>query len=129
MARRLIDEVINAGSMESFDELVAEDYVDRSDASPVAGKEPYRELIVQTRQTFPDLHMTIEGMVGSGDTVVLRFRASGTQAGELFGVPPTGRRLEWTGIGWLRFQDGRLVERWNESDMISVLQQLGAIPG
>lgn len=121
--------MINNGSMESFDELVAEDYVDRSDATPVAGREPYRELIAETRQTFPDLHMTIEGMVASGDTVVLRFRATGTHQRELFGVPPTGRRLEWTGIGWLRFEDGRLVERWNESDMLSVLQQLGAIPG
>jgi predicted ester cyclase len=47
---------------------------------------------------------------------------------ELFGVPPTGRRLEWSGIGWLRFEDGRLVERGNESDMLGVLQQLGALP-
>jgi predicted ester cyclase len=44
------------------------------------------------------------------------------------GMPPTGKRISVTGIDIFRFEGGKIVEHWNQSDMLGLLQQLGAIP-
>jgi steroid delta-isomerase-like uncharacterized protein len=124
LVRRIVDEVINRGEMESFDELVATDYVDLAEGEQPVGREEYRELIAETRAALPDLEMTIEGEVAEGDTVAIRFRASATHSGEFLGVPPTGRRLEWVGMGWLRIRDGQIVERRNVTDVHGLLEQV-----
>lgn len=122
--RRLVEEVINRGDMEAFDELVAADYVDLSEESDPVGRDEYRELVRETLAALPDLHMTIEGEVAEGDTVAIRFRASARHAGPFLGVPATGRTLTWSGMGWLRVRDGQVIERRNVTDVHGILQQL-----
>jgi predicted ester cyclase len=46
----------------------------------------------------------------------------------MFGIPPTGNRIEIHGISFFRFADGKIVEDWVEENTLSVLQQLGVIP-
>jgi steroid delta-isomerase-like uncharacterized protein len=124
IVRRLVEDVINRGDLEAFDELVATDYVDLSDESDPVGRDEYKELVRATRAALPDLHLIIEGEVAERDTVALRFRATATHAGPFLGVPSTGRRLEWTGMGWLRVRDGQVIERRNVTDVHGILQQL-----
>jgi predicted ester cyclase len=68
-------------------------------------------------------------MVAEGDKVVIRFRGSGTHEGdtEAFG-PPTGKRMEITGITITRHSEGKLVEAWTNFDALGMMQQLGMIP-
>jgi predicted ester cyclase len=68
-------------------------------------------------------------MVAEGDMVVMRFRGSGTHEGETeaFG-PPTGKRMEITGITIKRLSDGKIVEAWTNFDALGMMQQLGMIP-
>jgi predicted ester cyclase len=67
-------------------------------------------------------------MVAEGDKVVMRFRGSGTHEGETeaFG-PPTGKRMEITGITIKRLSEGKIVEAWTNSDALGMMQQLGLI--
>lgn len=44
------------------------------------------------------------------------------------GIPPTGKNIEVTGMTVIRFGGGKFVERWSLVDMLSWLQQLGALP-
>jgi steroid delta-isomerase-like uncharacterized protein len=125
VVRRLIEDVINGGDLEAFDELIAADYVDLADVGDPVGRDEYRELVRETRAAMPDLHMVIEATVAEGDTVAVRFRATATHAGPFLGVEASGRRLEWIGMGWLRVRDGQVVERCNITDIHSILQQLG----
>ncbi len=53
--------------------------------------------------------------------MVGRFRWTATHGGEFMGVPATGRRISIEGIGILRIVDGRMVERWNVTDVIGLL--------
>ena len=39
-----------------------------------------------------------------------------------------GRQIDVEAIGILRIVDGRLVERWNVTDVFSLLQQIGGLP-
>jgi predicted ester cyclase len=53
---------------------------------------------------------------------------SGTQEGELEGIPPTGNRVEFSGIMIDRFSGGKLAETWDNYDALGMMQQLGVIP-
>jgi predicted ester cyclase len=74
---------------------------------------------------FPDLRLTIEDQVGSGDRIAFRWHATGTHTGPLGGVPPTGRRVALDGLIVDHLRDGRVVERWEQWDQPGMLAQLG----
>ena len=76
---------------------------------------------------FPDLHYTVEDLVAEGDKVVVRYTGRGTQQGELWGIPPTGKQMTYTGILIWRFAEGKIAEHWAEPDRLGLMQQLGVI--
>ncbi len=57
------------------------------------------------------------------------FIATGTHQGELMGVPGNGRTLTLRGVNIFRVRDDRIVERWGRLDELSLLRQLGIVPG
>jgi predicted ester cyclase len=42
-------------------------------------------------------------------------------------IPPTGKRISFTGIYIVRIVNGKIVEHWGEEDSVSLLQQLGVL--
>jgi predicted ester cyclase len=80
---------------------------------------------------FPDLRLTVESAVGEGDLVAQRVHFAGTHSGEFQGLPPTDRKVEFSGLELNRFVDGRVAEHWFQLDALGLLQQLGlvVIPG
>src|SRR5919199_3976998 len=77
---------------------------------------------------FPDMHYTLEDLIAEGDKVVHRYAFRGTHQGDFMGVPATGKVVTYTGIYISRLAGGKFVEDWCSVDMLSLLQQLGAIP-
>jgi predicted ester cyclase len=75
-----------------------------------------------------DLRVVIEDMIAEGDKVVMRYRIEGTHEGELFGVPPTGRRVSIESITVERVSGSKIREHWRVTDTLDMMQQLGAIP-
>ena len=57
-----------------------------------------------------------------------RLRGRATFRGEILGIPPNGKVVEIEGISIHRLADGKLVEHWAQADLLSFMQQLGAIP-
>jgi steroid delta-isomerase-like uncharacterized protein len=127
--RRFLDEMFNKGRYTTADELLSVDFVDHS---PLQGLPPNRDGFKQSfvifRNVFPDMLYAIEDIVAEGDMVVVRWSATGTQKGELMGLPPTGKHIAITGIDIFRLANGKLVEMWLSWDQLGMLQQLGAIP-
>ena len=81
------------------------------------------------RAAFPDMQMNAEEVLVSGDRTVTRGTATGTHQGELMGMPPSGKRIEVKFIDIMQFNDAGVVrEHWGLMDMLSMMQQLGAIP-
>jgi steroid delta-isomerase-like uncharacterized protein len=89
------------------------------------GHRQYSEAMIAA---FPDIERSIEDLVAEGDKVVARWTARGTHTGDFQGLPPSGKVATSSGITIFRIADGRIVEEWSESDMLGLLQQLGAIP-
>jgi len=121
---------INAHDVDGFCEHLADGFVEHETAP---GLEPTKEGVRQFFQmymaAFADLRFEVEDVLPSGDKVVARFRATGTQTGEFMGMPPTGRSVDVGGIDIIRFgEDGLAHEHWGLFDAMAMMQQLGAIP-
>jgi steroid delta-isomerase-like uncharacterized protein len=112
----------------THDELYGPEWVGRFPGMPPLDAEGHRQYSEAMINAFPDIDRTIEDLVAEGDKVVARWTARGTHTGDFQGLPPTGKVATSSGITIFRIADGRIVEEWSESDMLGLLQQVGAIP-
>src|SRR5207237_8330966 len=76
---------------------------------------------------MPDIHITIEDVIAEGDTTAARFSITGTNTGGFMGMEPTNATISVTGMDFMRFRDGVIVEHWGEMDMLGLMQQLGVM--
>ena len=128
LVRRFYAE-IDQGNLAAMDELVAEDYLDHS-PPPFPGLAEGREGLKQAFELFwratPGRH-EIEDQLAEGDKVVTRMTAYGKHEQDLPGIPATGNELRMTATVIHRIEDGRLVEKWSDKDVLGFLVQLGVI--
>jgi len=125
---RFTEEVTNKRHFDVFDELVASDFVLHSALlGEVRGNSAYKQSVLSTMSACPDLHATINELLGAdADTVVVRPTYRGTDTGGfLRGYPATGRPFECGAIYIWRLSRGKLAELWQEADRVRLLQQLG----
>ena len=66
--------------------------------------------------------------IEAGDKVVTRAVWSGTHTGPLMSIPPTGKPILNNELCVDRMVGGKIAERWQVSDSLSLMQQLGVIP-
>jgi steroid delta-isomerase-like uncharacterized protein len=88
----------------------------------------FKQLWNMLRAAFPDLRFTIHDTIEEGDKVAARWTATMTHKGTFLGVAPTGRTATITGISLQRFEDGKIVEGWDNWDQLGLLVQIGAVP-
>lgn len=127
--RRTYD-LISRGHIDGFGDLVAADFVEHSGAPGLPPtKDGVLALFHAYRAAFPDLRMEPLDVLASGERTVARVRVTGTQTGDFMGLPASGRHATVELVDIMRFDDAGLVcENWGVVDMLSLLQQLGAIP-
>lgn len=130
LIRRWFEEAWNQGNDAAIDEIIAPDCVIHGMAGP-DGREPvgaaaFRPLLQATRAAFPDIHIRVDDAISDADTIAARCTVFGTHLGEWMGVPPTGRKVEITGMTFGTVKDGQLVEGWNNFDFASLYQQVSA---
>jgi steroid delta-isomerase-like uncharacterized protein len=123
-------DLINAGDIDGFGEYLADDFVEHELAP---GLDPTKEgtlaFFGMYRAAFPDLRFDAEDFIASGDKVVARVRATGTNTGHFMGMPATGKPMEIQLIDIVRFgDDGLGHEHWGVADVMTMMQQLGVVP-
>jgi steroid delta-isomerase-like uncharacterized protein len=123
-------ERINAGDLDGFGALLSEDFVEHEsgpDGPPT--KEGTLAFFTMMRAAFPDMKFSPDDVIDGGSQAVARVTFTGTHQGDFMGVPATGKRVDVQLIDIMRFDDGGLVcEHWGVSDMLSLMQQIGAVP-
>lgn len=73
---------------------------------------------------FPDFTNTIEEIISEGNRSAVRLSFRGTHEGELFGIAPTGRSIEYAGVALFRFHHALISEIWVLGDVDGLIQQL-----
>jgi predicted ester cyclase len=126
LARRIIEEFINMNQPSVADEIFADDFINHSpqfNTTPdLAG---LKQFISQFHQGFEDYHLTIEDLIAEKDKVVGFVRNTGTHTGEVLGIPPTHKHVDFYSISILRIAGGKVKERWNITNEMEVMRQLG----
>jgi steroid delta-isomerase-like uncharacterized protein len=89
----------------------------------------HRAALAASLAANPDFAHEIVEQVVEGNAVVTRWRATGTHAGPLFGIPATGRAIAASAIHIHHVADGRILDQWEQFDALGVLRQLGVLPG
>ncbi len=129
LMHRWFEEVWNQGRTETIDELLAPDVVGHGlvDAAgqEVRGVAAFKEFYHSFRETFPDIHITVEDTISEGDKLVGRCQVTGCHRGGGIGVAPTGKTVSFGGACIVRIKDGRIAESWNHFDFLSLYQQVG----
>jgi len=125
---RHYQEIYNSNELESLTEVLAGDLLTPKIMSGMKpGLEGARQVHATTLIGMPDWHTRIDDLIGEADKVVARITMTGTHTGDFWGIPATGRRVEFTGIYIVRIADGKIVEHWGEEDGVSLLTQLGVL--
>jgi steroid delta-isomerase-like uncharacterized protein len=123
-------ELISAGDIAGFGDLVADDFVEHQGGPGFpATKEGTLDFFHAMLEAFPDLHMNVEDVIADGDKAVARVTTTGTHRGDFMGIAPTGSTVDMQLIDIMRFDGaGHVCEHWGVADMLSLMQQLGVVP-
>jgi predicted ester cyclase len=126
---RIADDIWNRGDLAVVDEVMSANGKYHGPHMPngIGDRETWRRAIGMYRSAFPDSRVTYDELIVSGDTVVGRWSATATHTGQLPGVGPTGKRINMGGITIYRFEAGRIVEAWEQLDMLGMWQQIGVV--
>jgi predicted ester cyclase len=123
VARRVFLELFNQHRLELAEELFARSYVFHDPPRPPTPSSPsvIRERTGRRLEAFPDLRIELLGQVAEADRVATLFVSTATHRGEFLGIPATQRGVTLGGINVFRVEAGRIVERWETIDDLSLM--------
>lgn len=125
--RRVTEEVFNSHDASAVDKFYAAHFLWHGPGGIKICRDQFREAIGDYFVAFSNFVMEVEKQVVSGDVVATRWIASGTHDGEYLGVPPTGRRVTFTGTAIERVEDDLIVEGWEDIDMYGLIKTIGGV--
>jgi steroid delta-isomerase-like uncharacterized protein len=125
IAHRWSEEAITGKNLDVLDEILDPPVVHHYAMFPDAhGVPEVKAGLARLLEAFPDIVQTDEDTFADGDLVVVRWSASATHQGPMFGLPATGKTVQLTGINIYRIDCGKIVESWSEANGLDLLRQL-----
>ena len=128
IVRRYIEQVVNSQRHDLIEEFLVETVELHGTGPTTVGLTAVQEWYAKFAASFPDWHTTIDDLVAEGDKVVVRITSNGTHRGEMQGIPATGKQVTQHAIAIYRLTNGKIIEGRLQTDMLSMMQQLGLIP-
>jgi len=93
------------------------------------GPDEVARYYAETRAAFPDQRNELIALHHADDAVIVEFDLKGTHEGTFRGVPPTGRAFTCRMTAFFLFEEDRLVCERVYFDALTILVQLGLVPG
>ncbi len=120
----------NRGDLQGAIDTHSEDVIVHFPGFPLMNKEAWKPFMLSYFSAFPDLRIVFDpdDAIIEGDKLAGSYTMTGTNTGEFMGMPPTGKSISIFGINIFQVRDGKIVEAWDMSDGLGILQQLGVIP-
>jgi ketosteroid isomerase-like protein len=90
------------------------------------GRDTSIKVVSSFSNSIPDMKFDIKEVLVAGDRVIVRGEVTGTPAGDLFGVPHTGKSFRMMAIDIQTIKDGRISKTFHMENWLSALGQLRA---
>lgn len=124
LAHRWFEEVWNKGRRDAIHEMMAPDAVLHEGGADSVGPDGFYPFFDRFNATLSEIHVTVHDTVSEGDRICTRWSFTGKHTGAGLGIPPTGKTIHVTGMGIIRVAGGKLVEGWQNWDMLGMMQQI-----
>ena len=121
--------LLEKGDLSGVSQLLSDEFVWNFAGVPAPfDKQSSVGFLQAFREAFPDMQHSLDPQIAEGDRVVtpLTFRA--THRGKLQGIPASGKRVEIRALNIHRIVSGKIAQAETAADMMSLMQQIGAIP-
>ena len=99
-------------------------YVDTPLGSTFRGKEELRAFAQGFFNAFPDLKAVITSTVVSGNRAASEWIFTGTQTGDLAGMPASNKQMDLRGVSIYEFEGGKIKRKIDYWDMATLVKQL-----
>jgi len=125
--RHFLDQT-HSGKLSAIDETVAPGIVTHGfPCHSPQSREEYKQFFADFGAAFSNMEYRTLALVADENFVAARFFVAVDHTGPYDGVAPTGRRVEFTGMGLYRMEHGLIAETWLQLDALSFLGQIGAL--
>jgi predicted ester cyclase len=129
LVERFYKELWNDAREEVAGEILDEGFRFRGSLGPERfGLEGFLDYLRSIHAALGGYTCTIDDLVESGNRAAARMRFRGTHRGSFFGIPATGRTVEWAGAAFFTTDGKRITELWVLGDVDALKAQLGAGP-
>ncbi len=121
----------NTANLALLDEIYAPGVVVHDSSAPadIIGLDALKAQYSNTHKAIPDLKAAIDDMIVQGDKIAWRWTFSGTQSGlfhtPMGDLPPTDKKVAFSGVAIDRLEKGKIVEEWVYFNVLNFLFQLG----
>jgi predicted ester cyclase len=123
-----IEKVLNTGNINDIDVFISPDYTEVYQKQRYSiGIEGAKKHIMGVRETYPDLHLSIDQQFSDGDWVITSYTMTGTHLGKWIGIKPTGKIIQVTGVNLDKVVNGKIVEHGGATNLFESLLEIGAI--
>jgi predicted ester cyclase len=124
MGIRWFEEVWNKGRREAIGEMLLPESVIHEGGKDSYGPEGFYPFYDRLQEAFSDWHFDFEQTIVEKDCVCVRWRVSMKHTGHGMGMEPTGRTVHATGMSVVRIAGDKLLEGWQNWDMLGLLAQM-----
>ena len=122
-------EAFNANNIDECMSYYAPEHRVRSGPGESGRDNGIRLFLTQMREMWPDIQIAVEHVVAEDDLVMARSTATATHSKTVMGAPPTNKKTEVIFWDLHRFNDeGLIIETWNMTDNLALMQQIGLLP-
>jgi predicted ester cyclase len=126
--RVFVEQVQAKGRIELIDVLVRPEFRNRTvEPGQRDDRAGIGETVAAMHEAFSELRIEILHCVGEGDLVATHKMFRGRHTGPWFGLPPSGKQVEFRVMDLVRYRDGQWAEHWAVADVVSLLGQTGGL--
>jgi steroid delta-isomerase-like uncharacterized protein len=117
----------SGGNVDLVDSLYADECVrHNADVGDSNGPEGVKEFVTWVYTAYSDFNVTFDEPFEFNDRIVTQWTATGTNDGLLNeNMPPTGKKVSFTGIGMSMIENGKITEEWVYYNQLAIYAQMG----
>jgi steroid delta-isomerase-like uncharacterized protein len=131
LMKRWFEEVWNEGRIATVTELLdadAKGFGQAGHGTGIHGPADFIPFVQRLRGAFPDIKTKVEEAFATDYQTVVRWSATMTHTGGDLGIPPTGRKVQVTGMTMVHIENGKIIAGWDNWDQLALLRQIGVVP-